>query len=93
MNPMTDWNVVAKLRVMPADIDVNLTKVADEIKKLAGAKCSVHSMQEKPIAFGLKALEVNLLFNDKVGGMEEVQEKISKITGVGEVEVTDLNRL
>ena len=93
MNKMTDWNVVAKLRIMPTDIDVNLTKVADELKKVAGDNCQVHTIEEKPIAFGLKALEVILLFNDKQGGMEEVQERISKIKGVSEAEVTDLNRL
>jgi len=90
---MTDWNVVAKLRIMPTDIDVNLTKVADELKKVAGDKCRVHTIEEKPIAFGLNALEVILLFNDKQGGMEEVQERIGKIKGVSDAEVTDLNRL
>ena len=93
MNRMTEWNVVAKFRVMPTDIDVNLAKVSDEIKKVAGDKCRVHTIEEKPIAFGLNALEVILLFNDKQGGMEEVQERISRIVGVGEAEVTDLNRL
>jgi translation elongation factor EF-1beta len=36
---------------------------------------------------------VNLLFNDKQGGFQDIEEKIRKISGVGEVETTDLNRL
>jgi elongation factor 1-beta len=87
------WNVVVNLRIMPADVDVDLTKVAEAVKKLAGEGCAVHSMQVKPIAFGLKALEINLLFNDKVGGIDEMEAKIRKIEGVGEVETTGLNRL
>jgi elongation factor 1-beta len=90
---MADWNVVATLRIMPTDVDVDLTLIAEQVKKLAGEKCSVHSMAVKPIAFGLKALEINLLLNDKKGGMEEVEEAIRKIEGVGEVETTGLNRL
>ncbi len=90
---MADWNVVARLRIMPEDVEVDLGKIRERVKKLAGDRCEVHSMEEKPIAFGLKALEVNLLLNDKQGGMDEVQEDIRKIDGVGEVEVTDLNRL
>jgi elongation factor 1-beta len=90
---MTDWNVVARVRIMPEDVDVDLSRVKDEIVKLEGDKCKIHSMEEKPIAFGLKALEVNFLFNDKAGGFDEAQEAIGKIEGVGEVEVTDLNRL
>ena len=53
----------------------------------------IHSMEEKPIAFGLKAIEVNLLFNDKVGGMDDIEEAIRKIEGVSEAEVIELNRL
>ncbi len=90
---MVEWNVVVMMRIMPDDIDVDLKKVADAIKALESEKCKIHSMSEKPIAFGLKALEVNLLFNDKQGGMEEIQEKIQKIKGVSEAEVTGLNRL
>jgi elongation factor 1-beta len=90
---MTDWNVVVKLRVMPADIDVDLGRISDTIRKLAGANCMVHSIEKRPIAFGLNALEVNLLFNDKQGGMDEMEAAIKKIEGVGEAEVTDLNRL
>ncbi|MBD3387318.1 MAG: elongation factor 1-beta [Candidatus Altiarchaeales archaeon] len=90
---MSDWNVVAKLRIMPEGVDVDLGKIQEKVKEVAGDKCEVHSIEEKPIAFGLVALEVNLLLNDRQGGMDEVQEKISAIEGVSEAEVVDLNRL
>ncbi|MBU0762311.1 MAG: elongation factor 1-beta [Candidatus Altiarchaeota archaeon] len=90
---MTDWNVVVNMKIMPEGVETDLKKISEEIRKLESEKCKVHSMAEKPIAFGLKALEVNLLFNDKQGGMDEIQEKISKIPGVSEAEVTGLNRL
>jgi len=90
---MTDWNVVAKLRIMPKDVETNLENVKKEIEKLAGEKAKIHSSEIKPIAFGLKALEINILFNDKQGGFQDIEEKIKKIPGVGEVETTDLNRL
>ncbi len=87
------WNVVVNMRVMPTGVEVDVVKIAEAIKGLAGDKCAVHSIQVKPIAFGLKAIEVNLLFNDKKGGMEEVEEAIRKIDGVSEAEVTGINRL
>jgi len=91
--PMAEWNVVVRLRVMPTGVEADLGKVMDGIKAMAGGKFEVHSMEEKPIAFGLKALEVNLLFNDSRGGMDEIQERIRRMEGVGEVDVTDINRL
>ncbi len=90
---MTDWNVVVKLRIMPVDIDVDLTKIQSQIEALENETVKVHSITTKPIAFGISALEVNLLFNDKIGGMDETQDKITAIEGVSEAEVTDLNRL
>jgi len=90
---MTDWNVVAKLRIMPEGVETNLDNIKKEIEKMVGEKAKIHSTEIKPIAFGLKALEVNMLFNDKQGGFQDIEEKIRKIPGVGEVETTDLNRL
>jgi elongation factor 1-beta len=90
---MTDWNVVVKLRIMPEGVETDLDFVRKNLEKLVGEKAKIHSTEIKPIAFGLKALEANILFNDKQGGFDDIEEKIRKIPGVGEVETTDLNRL
>lgn len=90
---MADWNVVAKLRIMPESVETDFEFVKKEVESSVGAKGKIHSMELKHIAFGLKALEVNILFNDKQCGFEESEQKIRKIKGVGEVETLDLNRL
>jgi len=90
---VADWNVVVNMRVMPSDVGVDVAAVADEIRSAVDGVCSVHSVQVKPVAFGLKALELNLLFNDRVGGMDDVEAKIRRIKGVGGVETVGLNRL
>jgi elongation factor 1-beta len=90
---MTEWNVVAKLRIMPEGVETDFEVVKKEVAKLVGAKAKIHSMEVKPVAFGLKSLEANILFNDKAGGFDDIEEKIRRIRGVGEVETLDLNRL
>lgn len=90
---MADWNVVVRLKVMPEGVDTDLERIQEVIRAQAKGNCEVHSVEEKPIAFGLKALEVNLLFNDSKGGVDGVVDAIGRIEGVGEVEVTDINRL
>lgn len=90
---MTEWNVVAKLKIMPEGVETDLEDIKKKIESLAGTKAKIHSSAIKPIAFGLKCLEVNILFNDKQGGFEEIEDGIRKIAGVGEVETLDLNRL
>jgi elongation factor 1-beta len=90
---MTDWNVVAKLRIMPEGVETDLEKIKKAVGDIVGQKAKVHSMEVKPIAFGLNALEVNILLNDKQGGFEGMEERIRALKGVGEVETTDINRL
>ncbi|MFH1402935.1 MAG: elongation factor 1-beta [Candidatus Altiarchaeota archaeon] len=90
---MPDWNVVAKLKVMPEGVDTDLEAIQKKIVDLSKGVGEVHSYEIKPIAFGLNALEINLLLNDRQGGMDELQEKIVAIDGVNEAEVVDLNRL
>ena len=90
---MSDWNTVAILKVMPESVDADLTAIQDAIRALVGDDAEIHSMQEKPIAFGLKALEVALLMNDQAGKIEDIQAKIADVSGVGEIEVADVNRL
>lgn len=90
---MAEWNVVAKLRIMPEGVETNLEAIKKELEKIVGAKAKIHSMEIRPIAFGLKSLEANILFNDKQGGFEDMEEKIKKIAGVGGVDTMDINRL
>ena len=91
---MTEWNVVAKLKVMPEGVETDLEAIKKGIEKLVDGKTSkIHSIQITPIAFGLKSLEANILFNDKAGGFEEIEGKIRTIKGVSEVETLDINRL
>lgn len=90
---MTEWNVVVKLKLMPKGVETDMESIKKKVEGLAGEKVKVHSMEIQPIAFGLKALEINMLFNDKLGGFDDIEEKIKQIEGVGEVETIDLNRL
>jgi elongation factor 1-beta len=90
---MPDWNVVAKVRVMPDGVETDLNVIKEKVREIVDGVGEVHSSEVKPIAFGLNALEVNILLNDKEGGLEGIQERISKLDGVSEVEVTDLNRI
>ncbi len=90
---MTDFNVVATLRILPEGVDVDLGKIEKSIAGLQGAAMKLNSAEKKPIAFGLEALEATLLLNDAQGGIEELQERIMQLPGVSQVDVIDLSRL
>lgn len=84
-----ELNVVADIKVMPEGTDVKIEEINEEIKIIVNTYGKFHSSEIKPIAFGLKCLEVKILLNDKKGGLEEIEKKISVLKGVQNVEVTN----
>lgn len=71
------------IRVMPTGVEVDLKKVAAEIKKL-----KPHSIEEKPVAFGIRCLEVKFIRPDAGGGTDALEDEMRAIKGVESVEVT-----
>jgi len=90
---MLELNVAATLKIMPSDIDVDLNSINDKISKIVEKFGRVNNFEIKPIAFGLKSLEVVILLNDSTGGIDKIESEIKKISGVSEIEVTDVTRI
>jgi len=87
----TDISTMAKvlvcLRVMPEDISVDLQQLKKEILSRLNA-----NIQEVPIAFGLVALNVTTIVEDKEGEVEKIEKTLKEIKGVGEIEVLEVTR-
>ena len=87
-------DVAIRMKVMPESTDIDLAKLKDAIKAAVPSYARLHAMEEKPIAFGLKALIVVTIMNDKGGhSPEETEEIFSKIPGVESVEVEEVGLL
>ena len=86
--------VVITMRVMPTspEVDLNrlLEKVKTEITKFSGEE--QFKVEEKPVAFGLKALEIIFVMDESKGDTEPLEKKIGEIEEVNSVEVTDVRR-
>ncbi len=86
--------VVVTLRIMPLSPDTDLSLIESqakqEIKRFTGHDDV--KMERKPIAFGLKAVEVMFLTPEEKGSTEELEKSIAKIEGVNSAEVTDVRR-
>lgn len=80
--------VIVTFRVMPTGVDVDLAALESKIKETIKAD----RVNREPIAFGLVALNVTKIVQDAAGEVDAIEEKLKKLEGVGEVEVTDLTR-
>ncbi|UCG69000.1 MAG: elongation factor 1-beta [Thermoplasmata archaeon] len=85
--------VAITYRIMPESTDIDLRELGDKVKDASKDIAKIQGMQEKPIAFGLTALLIRVIIEDKEGGPEEIENALTGISGVQTVEVMDMTRL
>lgn len=83
--------VAATLTVMLDGPAADIKKIKEEIKKIAALHKNIQlrSMEEKPVAFGIKSIEVLLVLPDS-GGTDAIEQDILKIPGISSVEAGDV---
>jgi len=83
---------VVKIRIMPSSIETDLDKIKNKTKNLiekkGGKGCQ---FEEKPIAFGLKALEVFFGWPEEKE-IDSLEKELSKINEINSVQVIDIRR-
>mgnify|MGYP000026370009 CR=1 FL=1 len=90
---MAKLSVLAQLRVMPTGIEVDLKDLIERIRSSLPENTKIEAYREEDIAFGLKALVINLLMEDKAGGTQPVETAISSLEGVETVEVVGVTKI
>ncbi|MFH0949161.1 MAG: elongation factor 1-beta [Candidatus Aenigmatarchaeota archaeon] len=83
--------VAITFRIMPSSADVDIEQIKEEIKNIS-INGEIKSVEEKPIAFGLKALDVLIIMSD-TGGIDKIEKMLSSIDGVASVESGDVTLL
>ena len=85
--------VIVQMKVLPEDIDIDLNKLQQEIKKFLPDNVTILKVIEEPIAFGLKCLKVTVLMPEAEGGTDYVEQAISSVKDVSRVEVELVSRM
>jgi elongation factor 1-beta len=87
-------NVIVTIKIMPKSPDINLHKIEADAKKriIDFAGPGDMKIEHQPIAFGLKALNIIFVMDEKKGSTEPLEDSLSEIKGVQSVEVSDVRR-
>lgn len=87
-------SVVVTLRIMPKSPETNLAPIEKQAKEHISRFTGNDEfrVEIKPIAFGLKAIDITFLTPEEKGSTEEVEKKVAAIEGVNSAEVTDVRR-
>lgn len=81
--------VAVILQVMPEGKEIDLGRLRKEVD----SRISPRSIEEEPVAFGLKSLKVLKVVPDDAGGSDKLEETLEQIEGVKAVRVVDQRKL
>ena len=86
--------VIGLIRVMPNEVlkESQIEKMINDIKAVIKSPARIGNIEIKPVAFGLKGLNVTIVVPDDAGGLDPIAETIAKIKNVDSAEVTDVGR-
>jgi len=86
-------SVIVTYKVFPEDIMENFDDLKKKIEKNLPKFASLEGYGEEPIAFGLKALLVQIRFpEDKTGIVDEFESDLGKIKDVSQVQTLMVRR-
>ena len=85
--------VIITLKIMPEDVDVDLDKLLESIRENIPAGTDVRAHEVEPVAFGLKALRLNVARDEAMGGTDDIEAAIGALEGVAAVEVEVVSRI
>tara|TARA_B100000700_G_scaffold326774_1_gene439343 strand:- start:1870 stop:2142 length:273 start_codon:yes stop_codon:yes gene_type:complete len=87
--------VAVKYKIMcDPDIEgVNAEGIASAMQEMDSEVGVVQMVETKPLAFGLKFVEAHCVIQEGDGTVDQFEDSIRSINGVGEVEVLEIGRL
>ncbi len=86
-------SVIVTYKVFPEDIVENFDALKKKIGECLPEFSSIEGYGEEPIAFGLKALLIQVRFpEDKTGIVDEFESELGKISGVSQVQTLFVRR-
>jgi len=85
--------VAVQLKIMPNSPDVDLKGLSNQITSQVAQYGRIYSYEVQPIAFGLKAMMLTVIIEDKEGGTEALEASISEIDKVESVQVVAATRM
>ena len=84
--------VVMTYKINPdSDVeDVDADAIATTITAMGDDVYNIQSVEVKPLAFGLKFVQVHVVMNDGEGLADALEGRMAEIHGVGEIEVLSM---
>ena len=73
--------------------DVTADEIASSLEEMENDVGVVQSVETKPLAFGMKFVEAYCVIQEGDGRVDNFEDGIKSIDGVGEIQVLEIGRL
>ena len=84
---------MTKMKVLPKEVGTDLKEMVASIEKVLPKGAVIKSTGEEPIAFGLVALLLDILVEEREGAVDRVEEAVKTSELVSEIEVKGISKL
>ena len=76
--------------IMPESLEIDLEDIKSRVQDKIGDISKIEQTEIKPIAFGLKALMMNVLVDDSEGIMDKLEAMIAEVEDVQSAKVVTM---
>ena len=81
-----------KIKLMPSSLETDLEEIKTNSKEILESKQAKEiSLEEEPIAFGLKALIISFSIDESIE-LDPIEQELEKIQNVNSIQVIDMRR-
>ena len=84
--------VVITIKIMPESLEVDLKNIEKEAKDYINKYGEVGRTEREKVAFGLEAINLTFVMDEKKGSTDALEDQLRNIDGVNSAEVTDVRR-
>ncbi|MCL4337591.1 MAG: elongation factor 1-beta [Candidatus Thermoplasmatota archaeon] len=83
-------DVAVLLKILPTDVELDINVIKDEVVKKVKPLCEVNNVEINEVGFGLKAIKLQVIVPDQEGKIDQVEQTISSVDGVGQVDTEEV---
>ena len=86
--------VAITYKIMASDADeIDYNSIIENLGSLSDETYNIQNLELKPLAFGLKFIQLHVVMNDGEGLVDGFENRVNSIEGIGEVEVLEMGLL
>lgn len=83
-------DVAVLLKILPTDVELDINVIKEEVVNRVKPLCEVNMVEINEVGFGLKAIKLQVIVPDQEGKIDQVEQAISAVSGVGQVDTEEV---